>query len=387
MTEIKQIKTLKYSQLSALLAMTKASFLANFRSAQALFFGFAFPVIFISIFGLLGQGSISISVAVLPGSDVDNPIYQALAENETFDLKTDLTQEEIDEDLSIGRLDGALFIRQDAITQDAITQNRQLEVEAFTTSASNRTGIFVNTVNGIVNSINTQFYQTQLAELSGAVETRSAISLEVENVEGREYRQIDFILPGQLAFALLSTGVFGTAFSFLNLRKTFVLKRFFATPVSKFTILAGEAISRLVIAVIQAVVIIGFGSAFFSFTLVNGFVTFVSLLLLSVIGLIVFLGLGLVITNLAKTEASVSSITNLVTLPQFILSGAFFDVALLPEWIQPVSRILPMTYLNDALRKIAFEGAGIAEISLELVVLLGWMVVLYFFALRLFRWE
>ena len=75
--------------------------------------------------------------------------------------------------------------------------------------------------------------------------TYASVSRSVVTVPGRTYRAIDFILPGQLGFSLLSAGVFGVAFVFYNLRQTLVLKRFFATPIKRSHILFGEALSRV----------------------------------------------------------------------------------------------------------------------------------------------
>ena len=86
----------------------------------------------------------------------------------------------------------------------------------------------------------------------------------------REYKTIDFILPGQLGFSLLASGVFGVAFMFFNLRNTLVLKRFFATPISKTYIVLGEMLSRVIFQMLTAIVIILAGLFAFGFTLVHG---------------------------------------------------------------------------------------------------------------------
>ena len=83
---------------------------------------------------------------------------------------------------------------------------------------------------------------------------------DIETV--REYKTIDFILPGQLGFSLLSSGVFGVAFMFFNLRNTLVLKRFFATPISRTYIVLGEALSRVIFQMLTAIVIILVGKIF-----------------------------------------------------------------------------------------------------------------------------
>src|SRR5690606_271615 len=108
----------------------------------------------------------------------------------------------------------------------------------------------------------------------------------IEQLPGRTYRTIDFILPGQLGFSLLSAGIFGVAFLFFNLRQQLVLKRFFATPISRTFIILGEALSRVVFQLLAAIVIIVIGVVFFKFTLVHGWITFLEIMILSFISLI-----------------------------------------------------------------------------------------------------
>jgi len=181
--------------------------------------------------------------------------------------------------------------------------------------------------------------------------------------------------------------VFGTAFVFFSLRQTLVLKRFFATPIRRTYIVLGEALSRLVFQLAGAMVIIVLGKYAFGFTLINGWTTFLTMLLLSAIGLVVFMGFGFVVSGLARNESTIPPIANIITLPQFLLSGTFFPVDAFPGWLQKIANVLPLTWLNDALRKIAFEGAGFGDISTHLLVILAWGIVVYAAAVRVFRWE
>jgi len=206
-------------------------------------------------------------------------------------------------------------------------------------------------------------------------------------LKGANTKTIDFILPGQLGFSLLSTGVFGTAFVFLSLRITLVIKRFFATPVQRFSIVLGEALARITFALIGALIIILIGHFAFGFTLVHGFVTVVNMLILAAIGVIVFMGFGFIISGIAKNETSVPPIANIVTLPQFLLSGTFFSINAFPSWLQPISKALPLTYLNDAMRKVAFEGAGLTDVSHQLLILAIWGIIVYAIAVKTFKWE
>jgi ABC-2 type transport system permease protein len=208
-----------------------------------------------------------------------------------------------------------------------------------------------------------------------------------EKLPGRVYKTIDFILPGQLGFSLLSAGVFGVAFIFFSLRQNLVLKRFFATPIKKGYIVFGEALSRVIFQMLTAVIILVLGHYFFGFTLVNGFVTMIEMLVLSLIGLLVFMGFGFIVSGMAKNEAAIPPFSNLITLPQFLLAGTFFPVDNFPKWLQPISKILPLTHLNTAMRNVAFDGAHLTDCGTELAVLLAWGVVAYAVAVRVFKWE
>jgi ABC-2 type transport system permease protein len=105
------------------------------------------------------------------------------------------------------------------------------------------------------------------------------------------------------------------------------------------------------------------------------------------LGLLVFMGFGFVVSSLAKSESAIPPLSNLITLPQFLLAGTFFSIDNFPKWLQPFCRALPLTYVTDALRKIAFDGAGFMEIKLDIIALLIWGVVIYLLAGKLFKWE
>jgi ABC-2 type transport system permease protein len=215
----------------------------------------------------------------------------------------------------------------------------------------------------------------------------SVVEVKETTVHGREYKYIDFILPGMLGFSLLSSGVFGTAFVFLSLRLTLVIKRFFATPVKRYSIVLGEAIARMAFALLGAMFIIAIGHYAFGFTLIHGLVTVLNMLVLSAIGLIIFMGFGFIISGIAKNESTIPPFSNIVTLPQFLLSGTFFATTAFPTWLQGISRVLPLTHLNDAMRKVAFEGAGLGDVTHQLLILGAWFVGVYIVAVKTFKWE
>ncbi len=353
-------------------AITRASLRSITRSPSAVVFTLAFPMIFIIVFGFIGGGSFSVDVAVKKDCDKNNPVYQALLNVPVVKLDTSLTEEEMKSDLEKGRMDAAISIR--ANKPGAIPQ---YTVNVETTTASPERG---NVLKSILNNI---FYNMNAA----LANTPTIAELKETEVNVREYKTIDFILPGQLGFSLLSSGVFGTAFVFMSLRQTLVIKRFFATPIQRPYIVLGEAVSRLIFALIGALIIILIGHYAFGFTLVHGITTVINMLVLSTLGLIVFMGFGFAVSGIAKNESAIPPIANIVTLPQFLLSGTFFSINAFPSWLQPVCKALPLTYLNDAMRKVAFEGASLFNVSHQVGIVALWGIGVYALAVKVFKWE
>ncbi|HMH24246.1 MAG TPA: ABC transporter permease, partial [Puia sp.] len=212
-------------------------------------------------------------------------------------------------------------------------------------------------------------------------------TISMEEVPGRHYRMIDFYLPGMLGFSLIGAAVFGVSFLFFSLRETLVLKRMYSTPVRKGYIVLGEGIGRVIFQLVTAAVLILFGKVFYHFTLANGIVTFLELMALSLAGLLVFMGFGFIISSVARNQNVIPIYANLFMFPQYFLSGTFFPKSLMPQSIQWIINILPLTALNDAMRKVSFEGAHLWNVGKELTILGVWCIVIYALATKFFRWE
>lgn len=372
----------KYNQIRAMLSITRASFRSTTRSPSAVVFSLLFPLIFILVFGFIGNNSgVHVHVALDNSSDTMNTIYASMKQNPTIRFYNENDSEQVKE-LKQGDLDAIAHIEKDSAgyvvsikTSDVSVQNGQL-------------------VKGLINQIigqqNMEAMKQIITSNIAGVMPHFDMPFRMKDqpvIHGREYKTIDFILPGQLGFSLLSTGVFGTAFVFLNLRQTLVIKRFFATPIKRPYIVVGEALSRIFFGLIGAAFILSIGHFAFGFTLIHGFTTFLTLMLLAALGLIIFMGFGFVVSGLAKNEGAVPPLANIITLPQFLLSGTFFSTSNFPSWLQPISKALPLTYLNEAMRKVSFEGAGFSGISYDLLILGIWGVIVYALATKLFRWE
>lgn len=353
-----------------MLAVIKASLKGQLRSPMSLVFGFFFPFLFILIFGTSNRSMPAVKVAFSQKTDTTLALYKAIVSFPSIITIKD-TGNSLQDQFIRGRITAIIDIT------GGTAGPQKLNISS-TTASADRIGLLRSILESVIKKADEQVFpgRPSVAELTFApVQT------------GRIYRDIDFVLPGQLGFSLLAAGLFGVAFLFFNLRETLVLKRMNATPLKRINIILGETLARVIFQMIITAAIILIGRYLFKFTLVNGWITFAELMVLSFIGLVVFMGFGFFISGFAKSINTIPAMTNMLGFPQFMLAGTFFPTNNLPHWLQLVSKVLPLTYLNNGLRKIAFEGAHLTDCLTELGMLGLWGIIIYAVAVKLFKWE
>ena len=365
----------KYSQTRASFAIAKASLRAMLRSPISVVFSILFPIIFIVVFGaMVDNAAAKLKVALAPGCDTANLIYRTISNLKIVKMQTSMSSAEMQEALKKGQITAILDIKTQIIGGIIPHSNVQL-----TTSSSSADRIFLleSVINESINSMNQKIFP----------KNPSIAKVSVTKIPGRIYRQIDFILPGQLGFSLLMAGVFASSFLLFNLRQSLVLKRFSVTPINRSYLILGELLSRLFFQILGFMIMVGLGYYFFNFTLINGIFTFLEMLLYSVIALITFMGLGFIISGMIRDESAIAPIANTITLPQILLCGLFFPVENYPHWMQSFCKLLPLTFFVDGLRKIAFEGTHIWQMPHEMIGMCCWALVVAIITVKVFRWE
>lgn len=363
-----------YSQLKAFKAITIAALRSISKSPSSVIFTIAFPLIFILVFGFVGgSGMQEIKVAFSPDTDTTSLLANEMRQQATLKFISYTDSVDLWEKIEKGKINVLLDVQ---AKKDSGASDYSVTLQALPTALN------------YSNRLKMEILQI-VASQDPVIHDRMTHLVEVQqaSINKKEFKTIDFILPGQLGFALLAASVFGTAFVFFSLRQGLVLKRFFATPVRREFILLGEGMARMVFQLFGAVLIIFIGRYFLGYTLVHGLITVINMLILSAIGILVFMSFGFIISGLSKTEASIPPLSNILTLPQFLLAGTFFPISDFPKWLQPISKALPLTYLNDALRAVAFDGQSLWGVKFDILILVLWGVVGYIIAGKLFKWE
>lgn len=203
-------------------------------------------------------------------------------------------------------------------------------------------------------------------------------------ISGEALRYVDWALPGILSMNMMFAALFGIGYVIVRYRKTGMLKRMMATPVTAVEFLAAQLASRLlVMVVINTLLLVGLWFAL-DFRLEGN-----PLLL----GLVFFVGataliaIGLLVAARIANEELANGLLNAATWPMMMLSEVWFSMENAAPWLQKLSLLFPLTHMTKSARAVMLDGAGFVDILPSLLYLTVLAVVFLLLGAKLFRWE
>ena len=203
-----------------------------------------------------------------------------------------------------------------------------------------------------------------------------------ESYNGKTY--VDVIGPGVMSWAVANGAVFGVAYWLVGWRKSDLLRLVRMTPTGVPSVLSSRFLVSVVSGVIQAVFFLGFATLpFLGLHLAPRSVLVVFPL---IAGIFAFAALGLLVGTYAPSPDAGAAIANTIVLPMAFLSGTFYPVSGMPQWLQTVSLAFPMRHFIDGV-SAAVAGESIGKVLVPTAILLGFALVFSAFAGRLFRWS
>jgi ABC-2 type transport system permease protein len=308
--------------------------------------------------------SVTIDVATTgPESAFHQQVEGVFQDVDAFDLAGSHDQQTLLDDLNDGDLD-AVVVFGDAVE-----------------GGFPPVTVYYNQANGPTSDV---VVATVQQVLTSVAQPASPVKIVLEPVNGDEVSFIDFFVPGIIAMSLMNSGVIGLSTAFVTYREKGILRRIRMTPFPLPNFILARIISQVVVAFSQAVILIVLAKLLYGLE-VQGNIAVIALGIL--IGSLTFLAIGFAISSVARTAESAAGISNLITFPMLFLSGVFFDVDSAPGWLQPITKVLPLHYLVEALREPMTLGHGLSAVWVDLLVLVGIFIVAVAFAVRFFRWD
>ncbi len=210
------------------------------------------------------------------------------------------------------------------------------------------------------------------------------IVFKEEAVNSRNLTYMDFLLPGVVAMSIMQMGIFGVAFGFVSLKKRGILRRLSVTPVKPDDFIFAQVAMRLLVVVIQMTLLVSIGVMFFDLHLSGNLL---EMFIVGIVGAVVFLGIGFALAGASTSEDQVAPLANIIAMPMMFLSGIFFGRDTLPDIVHTIAGFFPLTYLVDAMRSIAIDGATVFQVGPQLAGLVIWGVISCILAVKIFKWE
>ena len=191
---------------------------------------------------------------------------------------------------------------------------------------------------------------------------------------------VDFLVPGVLALAVMSSAMVSLGIATGYERRYGVLKRLGSTPLSRAGLLSAKTLNVLALEIVQSIVIVVTGIAL-GWDVTGGLVAAIVLLL---VGTVAFAGIGMLLAGTLRAEANLA-VANGLFLVLLFLGGMAYPLSKLPDAVEAVAKLLPAAALSETVRAVLTPGKSFPVG--ELVVLLVWAVAAPLAAARWFRWE
>ena len=346
----------------AYLALVKALGRGWIRDRSQIFFTILLPLMFMVLLAsVFGSGDAAASRIVAVG---DVPVL-AGADPDDFEVT------------AAADLDEALALLRAGDADAAVVQNGD-EVLIYPSATNSTSGaIATGNLSALVDDVNVEV-------LSAAAPGEPVLTTEVEEADGGALRPIQYLAPGILAWGIAISGVFGAAGTIVDWKRDKLLRRLRLTPASVRTFLGAKVSVNLLVAVVQAAIFLAVAAVGFGLELSAWTWFAVPLVLL---GTLTFLAIGVVIGGIAQTSPAAAGLSNLVTMPMAFVSGAFYPLALSPEWVQWISYLSPMRYLNEALQAVVVYGEAPTTVLPQAGFLAAFAVVVALVSWKTFKFE
>ena len=203
-------------------------------------------------------------------------------------------------------------------------------------------------------------------------------------IRGDPVRYVDWVLPGILGMNMMFSCLFGVGYVVVRYRKNGFLKRLRATPLRAIEFVIAQVASRMMLILLISGFVY-FGTYYILDIRMEG--SHWTMLVIAVVGSISLIALGLLIAARVTSEELAGGMLNILTWPMMLLSGVWFSLEAAEPWVRDFAKIFPLTHVLDAARAVMLDGAGLAEISSELMWLVVMSVVFLSFGAMIFRWH
>lgn len=363
--------------LKVVWVMAQAFTKAFFRNKVAIFFTFLFPLVFLLIFGFIfgreATPSFEVGLIKQAQTQLAQDFEDRASATGVFKFQTDDSQPGFETKLGRGQIDALVILPEDfglPVADGQVTGRVQLlynqsDQELATTMSS--------------------ILETVLEQLDSNLQVANqTLVVETQALQTADLSRFDYIFAGLLGFSILSLGIFSMSEGFLQDKKSKALLRIKLAPVRAWQLILATVFNRVLVGLIAVAIMFVVGILVFDFSMRGDYF---NLALFTALALVCMLGFGTAIAGWAQNSNQSAPIANLISFPMMFLSGVFFPIFLMPEWLQQITTFIPLAAITDGLRLITTESQTLLDLGPQLLVISIWSLGLYTLAAKTFRWQ
>jgi ABC-2 type transport system permease protein len=345
----------------------------NLRSREGFFFTLVFPIILILLFGAIFSGGSSgpatVYVQNLDNGPASSAFVSALNSTTAIKLVPVPSGQNFTQYLSSHSSTDGVVIPQGF--SSAYAANQKVNVTVYGNPTSTTSAIVSGITSEIVNGFN----------LHGASGTHS-VGVSTHTAVSSSYKYIDFLVPGLVGFAALTSPMFALVNISSVYRRDKIFKLLSLTPLTKTEWLMSKIIWYIGTTVVSFVLMSLVGIFVFGAHIIFSF----GIAIFLVLGPFFFVSLGMLVGTVSNSPESAAVVGNLVTFPMMFLSGTFFPVASMPTYLQGIAHVLPLFYVIDGLTNVMIYN-NFGPVYFDVGLLLVISAVTFALAVRFFRWR
>ena len=342
------------------------------RSKEGAFFTLVFPVILILLFGAIfsgGGGATTVYVQNRDGGQASAQFISALNSTTAIRLVSVPVSDNFSQYLVSHSASEGIVIPANFTADFAL--GKPVNATLYGDPASTTSGIVTGIAASVVDSFN-------LARAKGT----AVLGLQPMTIASSSYKYIDFLVPGLIGFAVLTSPMFALVNVSSTYKRDKIFKALSLTPLTRTEWLLSKILWYVMMTFISFCLMVTTGILLFGahITLSLGVLPFL------VVGPLLFVSLGMLVGAGSNSPESAAVVGNLVTFPMMFLSGTFFPVYSMPGFLQTIAHILPLYYVIDGLTNVMIYGNyGAGLVDLGVLVVLS--AIIFGLAVSLFKWR
>jgi ABC-2 type transport system permease protein len=286
-----------------------------------------------------------------------------------------------------GSLEGGIIIP--ANFSQCVMNGQQATIIVITDNSNLQISAQINGYSQLyIQQLNIALAKANVHQLNPAINETNLLAvvnpynLQLQGAVKGSSSYFDFVAPGIMAMTVMMSVMTGLPVAISQEKEIGTMDGMMVAPINRLSIILGKTLGQVVRGLLQGIIILALAVGLFGVTIHGNILLVFALLLL---GIFSFVGLGIVITSFTKDQETAQMLMMTIMFPMMFLSGVFFPTQTMPWYMQDISKFLPLTYASDSLRKVMVLGAGIPEISTELVILIVFGVIMTAIAVPVFR--